>query len=1275
MEKRKTIIVLTLSFLLCAICLLSINKVEAANKSETLTPEKYEVDSGSSFSFSAENKVNTFEYGQNSLGKLTISGAINDATEYGGVKAYGTSGNITFGYAYYNTFQSDVKDNWNLYSSDWFESKIVQNGKDIKTSKNINNGAIIIQKSSDHIYWENAASVSDFFDSKTTGRDSVYTTTEDELKQGTYYRIVVTYTMQKRTKTAWGPLPDSYDKKTFAEVYEVFLCSDNNYISVYNVTYRNELKLPDTVTSGFYITKNDSSATVTVKNGNGPISYAYENSTYTDAGEYTITVTTKLKKEYTYNITVNTGVSYKELEANTYDCEDNKGYNAENKSESTAECCIGNHMKLYVGHGSAKEVIKSNNNGVASYGVQGSAAELYVSLGNLSSGWTLCSDTWGKKEKELVDGVATGEVGTGAIIIQKSSNGKDWTRIDAGKYSNGLYTTDFEANYGTTGKILVYTPDGNDVINGTYYRVLYAYEVKKDKTIKNYLEEYVFYLCSASTDAVTFKNETLSDSLNESLSELDSSTADMYMSAETMLSGSYTTTGFTIDRSKNPTARVSVKKNGVWIGDNLASITETGRYDITVTSAVGNTQLVTIFVDREDNDSIYQRYFGASFIDGVRVFADGDYPVFEAGERTKYYIAKISGEYAPLYGTITNTSTEEVINIDASTVEKSGKILSAGEYEAVFSTNPTYATDNKSGDNRVFTFRFTVIEEGTAPGPVVNRQRLSDYAKSTVSDAYPIYYGLTYYSAKSGRITLAFATEKAAIDFAYNYEKGDAEEIGDGTYSYKGSQTQVNGEYQYSSGSFVKQKEIYENGWTLADAIYNYAKQSVQKSFFNYGSLYSLSEDVIETTENLRQLELNQNVVVFADASQKSVLTDLDCLPIISDKLYLYSVPGDSEPESGYIDFEFTRDIYGADSYEVVITDKNGKEYKIEYNKSVGSQLEAAGCPSGIITIVETTKYGQKSEPYNAVYIAKGENTGIVTIAYENNGTIKTNTYSQNSCDEVIVCDCFTLDSIQDELDPYGLITVSSGKNTSFFAANETFNGKWVLPSEYTVTYKNRLGYAFQIVVQVRNNDNAVIAFEGASSEDISSINTSYGSKNVKLPKAERYGYEFVGYVDSEGNIYADEISSILFKGEMVLSTTWKPKKFVLTTEVNGTEQKYEISYGKQIDLPKPDLPDGYELIGWTLDGEEYAENTFTLTEEKNVKLKAIIKKLANESEPSDEEKNDVGITEHSGSSESNDDTTEKKGNYWWILIVILVVGSVGGFFGYKYLWKKKPEN
>jgi len=69
-------------------------------------------------------------------------------------------------------------------------------------------------------------------------------------------------------------------------------------------------------------------------------------------------------------------------------------------------------------------------------------------------------------------------VGTGALIVQKSTNGTDWENVDLSKYGKGLYTTDYFNNYAEKGDVFIYSPKGEEILKGVYLRVYYAYQLK-----------------------------------------------------------------------------------------------------------------------------------------------------------------------------------------------------------------------------------------------------------------------------------------------------------------------------------------------------------------------------------------------------------------------------------------------------------------------------------------------------------------------------------------------------------------------------------------------------------------------------------------------------------------------------------------------------------------------------------------------------------------------------------------------------------------------------
>ena len=70
------------------------------------------------------------------------------------------------------------------------------------------------------------------------------------------------------------------------------------------------------------------------------------------------------------------------------------------------------------------------------------------------------------------------------------------------------------------------------------------------------------YLCSNELSAVTFHNMSVSDTLKETLGLDNETDVEVYKKAETLVSGSGTVTGFSVDTSLNPTVKYSITRNG-----------------------------------------------------------------------------------------------------------------------------------------------------------------------------------------------------------------------------------------------------------------------------------------------------------------------------------------------------------------------------------------------------------------------------------------------------------------------------------------------------------------------------------------------------------------------------------------------------------------------------------------------------------------------------------------------------------------------------------------
>jgi len=1222
--------ILVMTILACAFSL-NIYKVNAAGINYPVAGISYELTDSSGFKPSGKEQE-ILCFGEKSIGTFGVQGNIKKQSTYDGYVAFGTVDELILGYNYDGSYQTKNKEAWNLTSSN--EKKI----NDITIDKKIGKGAIIVENSLNGKEWALVHSITDIFDKDKKAMDAFYNISIDDAKKGTYYRVSVAYRMAQKVAVDknWIFKSDVFQYKEFVEVYEFYVCYGGNAVEIRDISTGE--KAESLVSKGFIIDKSGTNCSVTVSKNNGVESKVDSLSSIIDPGNYKIKITNSLNQSFEKWVTVSDGMELEQTLPTVYEGGKKGKYIEENAVVGLTSFDMYSMSKLKIGYQNDSRITKSSKNGYDAYGVTGNSVSLYLQLAEASElkakGWEIYADKYGKKEKETIKDVRTGEIATGALIIQKSANGTEWENIDQGRYSNGLYTTDFYNHYGDKGDIYIYSPDGNELLNGLYLRVIFAYELKEieSKTYNRCLEIYEFYLCSSELGAVTFHNLTVTDEkIEEIVGEDNVDLLEVYKSSESLVSGSGTVTGFSVDTSQNPTVTYTVKRNGcdVAIPSNH-EFTADGKYDIFLKSAVGDTDKVTIYVDKSSADVALQRYFGTGFVTGKRIFREGNYPTFEGG-KSQYFISEVSEDYLPIGGTIKNITTGDIINISSTQKEVFGELTIPGNYIATLSTMPMKAGEALPGDMRVFTFSFSIIPEGEAPGPVVNYDRLNEYAKSTMTDSYPMYYGLTYESAKGGKITLAFASKEAAKQYAYDYEKGTVEEQSDGTFRYTGS-------------FLMTQKIKYMSAWDLTDAMNRFAEQAVQTLFFDMSDpfTYVTLDSAFANVKNPRKYELNDSVVLFADGEKEKLCEKISALPIISRKPCLYLTPGEKgSVREDYVDFMFTKDKYGVDSNEVIITDCNGKVYEIEYQVGVGLQLMQQGCPSGVVTITESTFYGDK-KTYEAVFIAENDNTSSVEIEYYEGKEEKSAVFTQKDNGKTIEVDAFKISKLIDDLDPYSIVTIENMENvekTICYVADQEATHVWTEPALYKISVSNRLGYSYSINVKIVESEYVTLAFVGEETDGIDAILTCYGEKNIELPELTRYGYELIGFEAEDGTIYTDVISNISFKGENVLNAKWKAKEYLVTLQdVNGNVYKtISAEFGKSYELETFETSEGIEISGWLKDGNLVQNNKITIDEEADIVLTAAIR---------DEYGKNVAVAEN----------VEKTGSRSWILIVIVTI-------------------
>lgn len=1234
-----------------AIC----NPVAAYVSNKRITGVSYEMPGDNDFNWSESNRTNLLCYGKESIGALYFddNDNIEKREDYSFYSAFSSDSELSLSYRYDGSLQSDNKDEWNLTES---ASKTLG---EINLSSKMELGAIVVQSTSDGQNWGTDNIIVNAFEKNTL---SIAEISVSDLKQGKYYRVLIGYRLRKRTKAKSGWFSsDEYEYKNFVEKYELYVSYSKNAVVLRDLNTGKDISGNSTVQDGFIVDKCGSSYSVSISKDGGA-SYSVDDLTTIAApGKYRVNIQSKNNTSYTYSIEVTKGTEFAEAVPRIYDG-GKKGEYTEDAAGNATSFGIRSLTTLKIGQPYGNHIGKSEKNQFDSYGIAGDKAGLFLRLKrpNAYEKWSIESDSWGEKEKQTVNGVYIGKIETGALLIQKSYDGTEWVKIDDHQYKSGLNTTDYYTNYSSLGDVHVYTPDGNDLTKGVYLKISYAYKAYNPETGNNTrcLEVYNLYLCCNELGAVTIHNLSCQDNIsNYSKSghlgeEQEKIDYNIYQYAETLLSGSGTVKGFRIDNSQNPTVSISVKWKKpqskdftpISISDNEYAFP--GKYSITLQSAVGDKKDITIYVDSNNPEEAYKTYFPKDFISGKRIFTKGDYATYEGG-KTEWSITQPADTYLPLNGTIKNTTTGFEIPISAYSPNQKGTITQAGHYVARLTTRPPGQPDDFPGDYRVFKYEFDVIPENASPGPVENQNNLKVHAKDTISDSYPRYYGVTYPSADKGDITLAFATREEAVKFAYEYEKGIVEKRNDGTYLYR--------------GALKTKKTTYSSAWDLTDAMNYFAEQAVNELYFDLSdedNVRTISPKDLKTTDNLRTIELARSVVVFANDAQKDELCSfVNALPIISPKPYRYQKFGrEGEEEHGFTDFQFIADKYRCDSDSIVITDCNGRTYYIGYEVNVGSFLQSVRCPSGIITITERNKYQEKAE-YQAVFIASGDNTAELKLfCYQ--GEEKTfQSFQKTDNGRSIKVDAFRIEELTDSLDPYSIVKVRKDKGEpEYYVAGQKSTKAWSDDGIYDVTVVNRLGYTYSISIEIKDSKYAVLTFDGIGTEETDAIVTSMGDHNIPLPLLHRYGYELEGFSDEDGNRYTNEIASIMFKGNKLLTAVWKAKqyKISLQDEDGNILRTDTIAFDQKYSLPTIDLIEGYSVLAWKENGVQLEDFSYTLKSENDVVLTAVLEKK--QTDPTVQE-----------------ELTDTTGGFWIFGLITAFTASAAAV-GVLLLWRKKKN-
>lgn len=707
--------------------------------------------------------------------------------------------------------------------------------------------------------------------------------------------------------------------------------------------------------------------------------------------------------------------------------------------------------------------------------------------------------------------VETGRIGTGALIVQKSFDGKDYEQSKLEKFSNEKYTTDY-LKYFSNSNECIFTSKGDDLKKGVYLSINFYYEVAKYSHTRkfytngqiafmaisqwgliielargpqgrediyeysNMRESYTFYLIEDNVENITFNNLS-SLSTNIETPQNGDFKNDFYNSfLSTMYDGDMTISGFRINVTANPHIMeypnaISLKCNNMPIplpklieekvGEKYQKyyeITQRGKYEITI-SSYSKKKTVTLYVDNVDSEVAYERYFGKSAITNGQVYGDEflDYspnnmygnirvynqsskvPVFK--NSVTFHLQKINEMYdLPLYGVIVNKTTGEIQDIEQSQFT----ITKNGDYQIMLYTNKNYyqyvvlgkSNPEISGDVRVYTFNLKLIN-GQSSLPSVNHQILlngnfDDLSFVSPSDYIPAFYGVTRPSLNKGKITIAFADELAALNYAKSLVWSEIEEYtnDDGTTYWK--IPDINNP--------LGQKVTSHSGWENARIVNELAKLMVQKCYFDMTektTFLTLNKCVDELTEesidfnsfNLSGLSLEKSIVIWFDKDQRNLArinlekqNETEIIKYIG-KQSVAILSQDSDGSYSIIkeeifDFKFIKDDYGFSSFQVLAIDSDGQEFLLNYEEGLYEQLMSNNFKSGPIKIVEKSVYGEEIDSYYIYFIQDGHQPAVLNLTY------KEKEFSLSSQGHIIVDETINVDSLDNFIDPYTIVKI-----------------------------------------------------------------------------------------------------------------------------------------------------------------------------------------------------------------------------------------------------------
>ena len=679
------------------------------------------------------------------------------------------------------------------------------------------------------------------------------------------------------------------------------------------------------------------------------------------------------------------------------------------------------------------EINKSTQYGkVPGYGISGGNVSFSLDYDgkwqNESERKYLLEDSGKKINGQKIDA----KLGKGALMLQKSSNGRTW-QLAANPIVNVFGS-------GKRNLKNFYTTSGNDINKGCYYRIIiaYRYEAVEDGSLNlgfhnfsyddeedyKVAEVYKFFICNNSGNVslhnLAADDSSIPDDIGEGI------TAEAILKGETLLDGSATTKGFTIDTLGIEYR--SIRVNGNTSKDG-ARFEEPGRYTIDLTTKLDDVITKTVFIYDGGEDRGYFNYFGENLISGNRVFREGDYPSYGKGSVAK--IKTPEDNVPSVSGTIKNITLGKVINVPNDRKSHSYN-LDAGEYQAdLFSGNV------EAGSVIHYVIRFNILDEGSKP--CVNYNKLMSTER--VCDLNTGHYEVVYPTTRGGYIFVCFESEDEAFKYAYDIEKRFIENK-DERIHYKALDN--------SNEKVVYPTETNQNKLDLTFAINKYARQNVEKAYFDATETFTYQTygDGDDLLDSLEKMSIADSIRVFPTEEEREKL--IKRMPYLNKFTFVHV------------------DDYDVTNVEA-LCEEDGKTYSIAFGTPVEQQLSV----SSKYTITEKNKYGDEFS-YDAYFMAKNETVSSWKVLKDGNESELEVSYDKATDGIINVsADAIFLDDIYNKFDDYSIITISTKSPYNYDLSCQINEAKGLTlykKGEYTIKFVDRTGNSFSLIVDISGN-------------------------------------------------------------------------------------------------------------------------------------------------------------------------------------------------------------